>query len=512
MKSTTSGEGVNTRPAFLKNVVSINTGQTKAKSKPSPDADQLPANASFELRFADTIAQDDDYAIGGLLPRGGEDNRLWHWNSHYWEAYSNAMLATKALRWMRSEQPDKANDNGARSCVKTTITEMMGHRHRYLPASRQRPIIPVEGAYLEILDDGRVRAMRPNKSFGITHKVPAQFDWNEVDAQGYFVPKSVNPESKWAGYLARFFPDAGVRSYVQEAVAYSLLPVCYEKGFFLCGSGSNGKSTLLHVMNTLHPLRTAIRVDKLNGQFAIHSIANQTLITSAEVPKVLSKEIQEALKQIISRDEMQAEQKGADPYSMVPIGTYFGACNSYPQVSGQEHGWKRKVVGIPFDVCLKEGDPSRVADFHRFITENAEEMRQVMNWVLEGATRLVKQGGFSELPQRMVELAKEHAILTDTVVAYMADRTVTCCAEVRTSKKAIYADYVEFAKVESGRGAVSVEEFWRRIKEQHADLEEQQLYHMREKIRCVSLAADNVPPVRDLRVPEGFLKGIDDVP
>lgn len=259
-------------------------------------------------------------------------------------------------------------------------------------------------------------------------------------------------------------------------------------------------------------MRTAVRLDKLGGQFAIHPIANKTLITSAEIPKVINKETQEILKAIISRDEMPAEQKGADPYNMRPIGTYFGSCNVYPQVSGVEHGWKRKVVGIPFDVCLKEGDPARKTDFHKLILDDPDEMNQVLNWVLEGALRLVKQRGFSELPARMVALAKENDLMTDTVISYMADRSMESSNDVRTCKKAIYADYVQFAKVESGRGAVSVEEFWRRVKEKHQDIQEQQLYHLKEKLRCVSLVVDNVGTVRDGRIKDGFIPGIDDVP
>ncbi len=509
MQNTTSGEGVNThRPSFKKPYLA-----QQARTQPSAPAvaDELPADASFELRFADMIARDEDYVIGGRL-RDGEDTRISHWNGSHWEVCSSLMMTAKALRWMRGIRPDKTNKANAYGCAQTAVAELMGRPDRYLPASGDRPIIPVEGAYLEILEDGRIRAMRPDKSCGLMHKVPAAFDWKNVTDQGYFVPQPLNEKSKWASYLQRFFPDTQVRSYLQEAVASSLLPVCYEKGFFLCGSGSNGKSTLLHVLAALHPMRTAVRLEKLGGQFAIHPIANKTLITSAEIPRVLNKETQETLKQVISRDEMQAEQKGSDPYTMRPIGTYFGSCNAFPQVSSQDHGWKRKVVGIPFDVCLKEGDKSRKTDFHRLILNDPEEMGQVLNWVLEGAIRLVKQNGFSELPPRMVALAKEHDLLTDTVIAYMADRSMESSSEVRTCKKAIYADYVEFAKVECGRGAVSVEEFWRRVKEKHQDIQEQQLYHLKEKHRCVSLVVDNLPAIRDTRIKNGYIPEIDDVP
>ena len=96
--------------------------------------------------------------------------------------------------------------------------------------------------------------------------------------------------------------------------------------------------------------------------------------------------------------------------------------------------------------------------------------------------------------------------------AHMADRSMESSIDVRTCKKAIYADYVNFAKVESGRGAVSVEEFWRRVKEKHQDIQEQQLYHLKEKHRCVSLVVDNVGTIRDARIKNGYIPEIDDVP
>ncbi len=131
------------------------------------------------------------------------------------------------------------------------------------------------------------------------------------------------------------------------------------KAFLLLGSGSNGKSTLLHVLRAIHPKNTAVRIDKLDGQFAMAPLASKTLYLATEAPKVLSDPIQQVLKALISRDPMSAENKGKDAYTTVPRGTLFLALNAMFSVTSHEHGFWRKICMIPFNVRLAENDKDR---------------------------------------------------------------------------------------------------------------------------------------------------------
>ena len=215
-----------------------------------------------------------------------------------------------------------------------------------------------------------------------------------------------------------------------------------EKAFLLLGSGSNGKSTLLHVPRAIHPKNTAVRIDKLDGQFAMAPLASKTLYLATEAPKVLSDPIQQVLKALISRDPMSAENKGKDAYTTVPRGTLFLALNAMFSVTSHEHGFWRKICMIPFNVRLAENDKDRDPDFHKKLTEDPAEMAVIIDWLLEGAMRLIERGGSpEEMPEAVKALAEQTRQETDTTASYFAERMVIEEEGTWTDKNDIYADY-----------------------------------------------------------------------
>ena len=68
----------------------------------------------------------------------------------------------------------------------------------------------------------RIRVLAPSKEYGITYQVPAKLRMDQVDGDGYYTPKPLNPHSKFGQYLDLFQPDLEVRALLQEAVASSL--------------------------------------------------------------------------------------------------------------------------------------------------------------------------------------------------------------------------------------------------------------------------------------------------
>src|SRR5690606_27749286 len=146
-------------------------------------------------------------------------------------------------------------------------------------------------------------------------------------------------------------------------------------------------------------------------------------------------------------------------------------------VSGHEHGFWRKVLAIPFNVRLAEDDPNRVPDFHKLIVDDPAEMAQVLNWILEGAIRLIRRGKRfpSELPQAVRDMAARNRLSSDTVAAYLADREVEVCERVQTSKNAVYNDYRNYVLDEAGKRPVAAEEFWKRVRALHPDVRFQHL-------------------------------------
>ena len=120
----------------------------------------------------------------------------------------------------------------------------------------------------------------------------------------------------------------------------------------------------------------------------------------------------------------------------------------------------------------------REPDFHLQITESEEEMAQMLDWVLEGALRLMERGGFSEkLPDAVLALAEQNRMESDTTMAYMADRDASYDSGVCTDKTAIYADYRQYVLEELGKKPVNAEDFWKRVREKFPEAGIYQISH-----------------------------------
>lgn len=519
-----NGAKAGKQKSFAKNSAWNENGTMKPGQAMPPLID-----ASVEQRYAEELVGAGMFAIGGNLPSGDIDTSIYQWTGEYWDLQHPKRMTAHAYRWLKQEQSDKANKTMAKSCMETAALELLGRPECAMGNTGGRAIIPVPGCYLEVLKDGNIAVLEPDPNLGITYQVPAKFDRSLVRADGRYFPQEVDPMSRWGQYLDLFQPDLEVRALLQEATASSFLSICLEKGIFLVGSGSNGKSTFLHVLRALHPRSGAIRVDKLDGQFAMKGVVDKTALFASEMPKVLTQAVQDVLKAIISRDPVDVEAKGRDAYTTTPIATMFFNVNEWFSVSGHEHGFWRKVLAIPFNVRMgestKDGDGTRkrITDYHKLITEDPAEMAQVLDWILAGASRLVKRGGFPDvLPKAVRELEEENRRQSDTVVAWLVDREAATCAGglVWWSKQAVYDDYKAFVTNEAGKRPVSANEFWKRVRDRMPDLKFSQPWVGDKKVRVVNLMVDGVKPAKDERVLVGgklasmdsALEGIDDTP
>lgn len=454
-----------------------------ADANPNDAADDLGIvgeDLSFELAYADDMRRGNQFRIGGKMDNGELDISLYQWDEveGIWAMQATREAEAHALDWMRKNAPEDAKQSSAASCVRTAILEMIRLPSMKLPESQHRAIVPLKGGYLEILKDANKNAyieyLPADPKHGITSLVPAKLNLGQV-REGRYTPKPLEPTSRWAKYLDRFMPDLAVRGLLQEAMASSVMPMCLEKAFLLLGSGSNGKSTLLHVLRAIHPKNTAVRIDKLDGQFAVAPLTGKTLYLATETPKVLSDAIQQVMKALISRDPMSAENKGKDAFTTVPRGTLFLALNAMFSVTSHEHGFWRKICMIPFNVRLAENDKDRDPDFHKKLTEDPAEMAVIIDWLLEGALRLIERGGLpEEMPDAVKALAEQTRQETDTTASYFAERMVIEEEGTWTDKNDIYDDYRNYVLDELGRKPVGAEELWKRVRERMPGIQQKQ--------------------------------------
>jgi P4 family phage/plasmid primase-like protien len=361
-------------------------------------------------------------------------------------------------------------------------------------------IIPVKGAYLRIEKDGTIRPLKPTRDLGLTYTVPAAFDWARCNGNGTYTPRPVDPASFFGRYLDLFMPSFDVRRLLQEAAAASVLPTNHECAWVLSGSGSNGKSTFLHILRRIHPYNTSLRLKQADGRFGFQNIAGKTLVIASEVPDFIGKDAEQNLKSLIARDPIEVERKGRDSISIVPRATLFLAMNEAMKFTDYTYGNERKYRTVPFTVRMTADSKERILDYYKLIIDNPAEMSAVLDWILEGAARLQKQGAFTALPDSVEAYTQASRLMTDNIAAYLHEHEATHDGTVWTPKMAIYTSYKDYC-LERTLKPVSEPSFWTRVREtyqrQNVALGDKQVPTKEGRVRAVQLRVVGIPVAFD---------------
>jgi len=470
--------------------------EAKEKKPPSPSA---------ELLFAEYVFGDNDLRIGGRQENGDIEQAMYKWNGEHWSRLVDALARKTALSWLATRRKHQCSQQTAKAAIATAMDFMVDVPEQMLSSLEQArdsadAIIPVKGAYLRIEKDGTIRPVRPARNLGLTYTVPAAFDWDLCNNDGTYTPRPVDPKTYFGRYLALFLPDLAVRQLLQEATAASVLPTNHECAWVLSGSGSNGKSTFLHILRRIHPFNTSLRLKQADDRFGFQNIAGKTLVIATEVPDYIGKDAEQNLKSLISRDPIEVEKKRVDSISIVPRATLFLAINEALKFTDFSYGNERKYKTIPFTVRMTADSKERIRDYHKLITDNPVEMSAVLDWILEGAARLQKQGAFTALPESVKAYTQDSRLMTDNVAAYLHEHEATHDSSVWTPKMAIYTSYKNYCLLRTLK-PVSELSFWPRVREtylrQTIMLVDKQVPTKEGRVRAVQLRVAGIPVALD---------------
>lgn len=167
----------------------------------------------------------------------------------------------------------------------------------------------------------------------------------------------------------------------------------YAKALMLLGDGSNGKSTLLQIIEALFPqaLRASVLPHDMSRHFARASLAGKTVNIVTEMSKnaILDSE---GFKAIISGDQIQAEEKHGQPFVFKPTAAHVFAANTLPVVSDSSDGFWRRWLVVDFNRIFTKADakPGLAEDIV------AEELGLIASWLIDAAAVVWKRRHFAE--------------------------------------------------------------------------------------------------------------------
>ena len=527
--NTTSQKRKTGRKAKNKAEIDTNTPSkkkaNKAETSKTPKAKFEPADPCWEYLYAQERVSNPLWRVGG--PTGDADGRVdttaYAWKvgadaSACWQIVDPELLQSNAYSWLAGRAPGYAHATKALACAKTlTMAMIAAGQTKWLPKPDPKlNLIPLRGQYLSIDDEGEIRCRAPDPCYGLTYCVGTSFDPSKV-IDGIYQPQPPKADSHFGRYLTQTFGgDQALCDLAQEALSTVLINRCFERSIWMYGDGENGKSVLIHIMNAVVGGRSApINLQRLvHDHFGTAPLHGARLAMVSEVPKVLTSNMQDKLKELISWDAQPLERKGRDAFTFRPSAVWLLASNALPRVSQHEHGFWRKVLTLPFDKRVEEH--AKIADFHLLITENPIEMAQVLDWLLIGAQRLIRRGGkFSKvLPKTVAALALQQKMESDPVAAYLDDTGASFDEGTRTGKMSIYQDHRNWCE-ERGRQPLNETNFWSQARaifrgvELGGDQQGPSLLKGGKRDRYVRLKVEGVEPLPLSRWPAGWRGTVD---
>ncbi|MCK9519530.1 MAG: phage/plasmid primase, P4 family [Dehalococcoidia bacterium] len=200
---------------------------------------------------------------------------------------------------------------------------------------------------------------------------------------------------RWRQFMKDIFPEepggASKEYMLQQFMGYCFLrDARYQKALFLYGTGANGKSTVLDVLQAMvgaentSSLTLSDLTQRFKSQYLQNKLVNMATETNTRDPLTT-----EVFKAVVDGSNITAERKYGEPYQYRPFAKWIVAMNEPPTVPDKSHGFGRRVLVLNFE---------RRFEAHEIIPDMAlrliEEIDGVFNWALDGLYTILGEGRF----------------------------------------------------------------------------------------------------------------------
>ena len=224
-------------------------------------------------------------------------------------------------------------------------------------------------------------------------------DWK--DYFRYVLPYDYNPGADcpmFRRYLDEVIPEKEAQDVLAEYIGWLFIPeLKLEKILFLYGSGCNGKSVFVEIVEALVGKDNVSHesLSDLCGEYGANSRVNlsgKLLNTCSDVaPNAFAGDL---FKRLASQEPISMKTLYKDVITTDEYARMLFCLNEFPRTNDISNGFYRRFLIAPFQVEIPKAriDP----ELSRKII--AQELPGIMNWALEGRKRLVTDKRFTESP------------------------------------------------------------------------------------------------------------------
>ena len=403
--------------------------------------------------------------------RMDDETSIYRWDGRHYLPVSVGDGIADALKWLRCNVRKKATDATAKEAWTTLETTLRGERSFAEFDFGDEKIIPCADGYLHFDTLGNIVFKAPDRQYGFRHLIQVKCGLQPGDRLN---PAPLRPDSRFARFLDHILPDKEVQAFVQEQCAMTFLPINYQMSAWWYGQAKTGKSTLKDLMALFHAKNNVVqmKLNEIDVPFNTQRLLGATLITTDEV-KMKGNWHEETWKSIVSQSPMTIQRKHKTSVNNYEIKAKWIVCsNQSPKISDDSEGVWRRLSLVQFNNPIIDG--ATVANYHHVLFK--EEGFEILQWILEGAQRLVKRGRFlgeSEWPESCRRTKGEARTEANTVTHWCEEQNVNTCGKF-TDKTVVYSRYLDFCN------AIQIEAmapniFWRYVRARFVGYQEKKL-------------------------------------
>jgi putative DNA primase/helicase len=314
-----------------------------------------------------------------------------------------------------------------------------------------------------VMDLLRTECFRPEHRFNAEAEVintlsgtitwsPDLKDWEQrshrrEDHLTVQIPVSYDPAAKcpkFLDFLHSVFKgdkDAADKALViMEMIGYSLLTTCrYERFILIIGSGANGKTVLLKLIEALvgKEMVCAVQPSQLDNKFQRAHLAGKLVNMVTEIAE--GAEIADAqLKAIVSGELTTAEHKHRPPFDFHPFATCWFATNHMPHSRDFSDAMFRRAIVIAFN-CKFEGANCDPMLFDKL----KAELPGILTLALGAVRGVILRGTFTEVASSTAA-KREWQLHCDQAAQYFDERLQKASGQ-KVGSSVLYQDYRNWA-------------------------------------------------------------------
>ena len=174
--------------------------------------------------------------------------------------------------------------------------------------------------------------------------------------------------------------NPNVKKIIWECLGCMVVPVAkFGKIFIWYGSGANGKSLLLNIMEAIMGnLLTHANILNINDKFALEDVVKGIANVTDDVGITTLRETG-ILKSLIDGSTIEVNRKFKQPIKWKPDSQFVMCCNEIPKIADTTRGMIRRLSFIPFDMQLSDDE------IDVFLLDKILSDKDNLRYILSGA-------------------------------------------------------------------------------------------------------------------------------